>query len=860
MIHTWQDGVWLPRWAENLGFGLGIPLFVYAPPLPYFLTGLLHLAGLDLETAFKGTWLLGLWTGTAGAYHLGRSRLGWRAGVVAATAFAYAPIQLRELFIQGNQAQYLAWAFAPWAAWSLIRIFETGRRRYALTLALALTGTLLSHNAAALLAMGMVAVLGLTLSGVTRSLRGLWLSVGGSVLGLLLSAWFWVPALLEGQYVHLDKIVASDFRQRFIPLAELVALSPPLDTGAINPYFPLTLGAVQVWMAALGAGVLLAWGVGRLLRPGSSWTAIRLAKLDGGSGLFFVAFSLFCGFMALAWSEPLWRLLPFMELFEWPFRWHGFTALGLSWLCGLALVGWSRLLRLPAAAIEGATMLCVLLLMGSALVNLYPHKLAPNRQEVTPADVVRFEVRTGAVGTTSLGEFNPIWIEGALQDSPLVQDYLAGRPVDRLAGALPDGAEGEQLLNRAQEHRFRLRLPQPATVTLQLLYFPGWVAWVDGEPVAVRPQPGTGLLTVEVPAGEHELWLRFIDTPLRWMADLASAAAWLLLAFWVGLALMQRRPLSWPRRRLQIQGPTWGQVASLLGCVLLILGVRAAFPDRFRLESPPDQALPASRPLRADFEDQIRLLGVDPAPETAWPGEAISLVAYWRALQPLETDYAVYLHLDAPDGQTVATTDLRHPGDIPTSDWATGLYVRSPFRLAIPAEAWPIRYDLHLGVYDPVQGRNLAASPGSQWGASVGQLWVMPAHGSEPSAGLWARFGEAIQLVDVKYDLELSALVLYWRREGPVPDGLSIFVHLLDDQGVVLGQADGVPYQNLYPPDAWWPGQVVEDVRALPHVDVARTAAIALGVYELGSGRRWPAVDSQGQPLADDALVVRIHP
>ncbi len=99
-----------------------------------------------------------------------------------------------------------------------------------------------------------------------------------------------------------------------------------------------------------------------------------------------------------------------------------------------------------------------------------------------------------------------------------------------------------------------------------------------------------------------------------------------------------------------------------------------------------------------------------------------------------------------------------------------------------------------------------------------------------------------------------------WRRDESVPGGLSIFVHLLDDQGLVLGQADGVPYQNLYPPNAWWPGQVVEDMRALPHVDVGRMAAIAVGVYELDSGRRWPAVDSQGQPLPDNALVVRIHP
>ena len=42
MVHAWGDGVLLPRWSANLGVGLGIPLFNYAPPLPYLLTAAFH--------------------------------------------------------------------------------------------------------------------------------------------------------------------------------------------------------------------------------------------------------------------------------------------------------------------------------------------------------------------------------------------------------------------------------------------------------------------------------------------------------------------------------------------------------------------------------------------------------------------------------------------------------------------------------------------------------------------------------------------------------------------------------------------------------------------------------------------------
>src|SRR5690606_17866680 len=123
MIHAWQAGILLPRWAANLAFGYGIPLFVYAPPLPYILVAALYLMGLPAEMAYKGMLVVGILVGGTGAFHLARRLLGDWAGVVAAAAFLYAPIGLRELFIQGNAAQYLAWAFPPWTAWAIVALY-----------------------------------------------------------------------------------------------------------------------------------------------------------------------------------------------------------------------------------------------------------------------------------------------------------------------------------------------------------------------------------------------------------------------------------------------------------------------------------------------------------------------------------------------------------------------------------------------------------------------------------------------------------------------------------------------------------------------------------------------------------------
>ncbi len=394
MVFAWQDGIWLPRWSLNLGYGYGIPLFVYAPPLPYLLTAGFHQVGLSPEAAFKAMLVTGLLLASYGAYRLGRVLAGVWGGAIAAVGLVYAPVYLRELFVQGNAGQLLAWSFPAWALWAVIRLYQDQRPRHVVVLALALTGAFLSHNVVALLLPLVVAGAALWLWGVTRNWRALFLSAGSSLLGLALSAWFALPALLEGVYVALDTIVASDYHRRFVPWAELLAWPPRLDTGAINPYLPRTLGLPLV--LAAGMGLLLVVGSAWLWRrppagaamgesrrrlppqPGEAWGE---GKLFWGSVGYLVLLAIFCGVMATDVSQPLWAVLPFVNLFEFPMRWHGLTLVALS---GLAALNGIAARRWPVVGVA-----VIALLLGSALVHLYPQKLAVGQRVMTPYAVAR---------------------------------------------------------------------------------------------------------------------------------------------------------------------------------------------------------------------------------------------------------------------------------------------------------------------------------------------------------------------------------------------------------------------------------------------------------------------------------------
>jgi hypothetical protein len=128
-----------------------------------------------------------------------------------------------------------------------------------------------------------------------------------------------------------------------------------------------------------------------------------------------------------------------------------------------------------------------------------------------------------------------------------------------------------------------------------------------------------------------------------------------------------------------------------------------------------------------------------------------------------------------------------------------------------------------------------------------------------------ARFGDQFSLLDCQIEPSDGELVLdLWWYGQQVPDrGLTVFVHVYDENGQLVAQADGYPLLGLFPPQRWQPGDVVRDVRyiALPGRHAQQTVAdgrytIVVGWYDPVTGQRLPAFDRQGRPVANNAFQV----
>jgi hypothetical protein len=619
--------------------------------------------------------------------------------------------------------------------------------------------------------------------------------------------------------------------------------------------------------------------------------------------LFFAFFLLLYTFLALPHSQPIWETVPLLELAEFPWR-----MLGPAILCAslLAAFPFSILdFRLPMWAwiftaeanpphpnlyqskfnLPSSALYLLLSIFATIALNIY--YLYPDQFIVwgtpTPADAFAYEVTSGAIGTTSTGEFLPRSARQHPRPDVLWPDYAAGRPPQKIDPAtLPSGATVETISHRAESDTFRIRTPQEFVATIRTLYWPGWQLYLDDQPAAFTVTEPTGLIQTTIPAGQHTLTLKLESTPLRARGQGLTLGAFVILVIIAGFALKKRfgdlasqrieSPL--PGQISPAQAPLTGRflaiVFALLVAAYLLSRPLAPF---FTLRSNPDRPQPADQILQVEFglaadrTPLLRLVGANDLlqalPILNGDTNMVTAVLYWRSLRELDANYSVFLHLDAPNGQTFATADEVHPENIPTRNWPPGLYLRNPLYLEIPADLPPIRYEVNVGLYNRQSNERLAVLPaGEATTFTLGSIWLTPPQPALPSEPL-AHFGPHITLWQILYpSADDQALVLSWQTGQPLDQNNTIFIHLLDSGGNLLAQADGAPYAGLYPLSNWQPGQIITDMRPLTSLlpNPADLAAVAVGVYNPVTGERLSATDAAGQPLPENSFVLRVKP
>ena len=201
-----SDHQFPPVWAPDLGSGHGQPLFEFAPPLIYAIALPFFDAGMTLANSLQFGLAILFALGAIAVFLIGR-RLSFShiASIGAAAAWLFAPYQALDIYVSGRFAESAAIAVAPIALLALISALQRPTAISVVLGAFAVAMLPLAHNAVALLMLPVFAAIVAVRAAVSdhrlkTAAAGAFVLVGG--LGL--SAYFWLPALLERDYVKTE--------------------------------------------------------------------------------------------------------------------------------------------------------------------------------------------------------------------------------------------------------------------------------------------------------------------------------------------------------------------------------------------------------------------------------------------------------------------------------------------------------------------------------------------------------------------------------------------------------------------------------------------------------------------------------
>jgi len=845
---SWRAGVLYPRWAPDFYYGYGYPIFNYYAPLTYHLASLFSLLpGLSVVGGVKAVFVLGLLLGGLGTYLLVRDLVGAEAGVAAAAAFTFAPYVLFvDPYARGDLAEHFALGLLPGGLFLMRRLVGRGGRAALCGTVVAVAALLLSHNLLGPVGVGLLVVAYTWQVAVERRREGLGWGVLALLLGVALSAFFWLPLALELDQVQLTVVGAGhfDFRNHFVSLSELLAPSRLVDLGAVAPRYRLNLGLGQWLLAGVGAFAL-----------------VRRRTAQRPALLLFLVVSVATVFMVTSCSRFVWEALPPLTYLQFPWRLLGPAALAVAVLVGAGTT------LLPATRWRGPALGAgVGLILILALPLTFLHPWASDFGDTSPAGIISFELEGKVLGTTSTGDFLPRTVETVLHpERSLIDSYRGPGLVDKVnRTTLPAGTTVEVLEHGPTHDRFALDGQQEFVFRLYTLLFPGWHAYVDGQEVPIELGSPEGFITFWVPAGRHEVLVRFEDTPPR------AAGWWISAVGAVGLAValvLQRQPSAEvPLPRLPTRPALWISGVLLL-CVAARVFVLEPWPGLVRYESPPGQAEAAQYQQEATLGGQVQFLGYDLPRGTVRSGDQLDVVLYWRALRPLTNNYQSFVHMTYPSSISWGQSDALNPGGLPTECWPVDRYVWDVHRVQVRPGTPPGEYRLEVGLYTLADGRRLGVTgpDGSVQGETVVldvPVRVLPARRQPDLEDLGldgvvgAVFDAQVALVGYVTPTPVVGvpgyfhLTLYWRSERRHPDDLVVTVAVLDSDREPVAMASGWPAVGRYPMALWSRGEIVRDAYAFWLGDDVEPGLYQVGVV-VHRGDQPVAPDGATEPLVE---------
>jgi len=527
-----RQGILYPRWVGGLGFNFGYPLFNFYPPLIYYVAEFFHLIGSNLLWSLKLMIITGSFFSSIGMYLLGKRFFDKKTGLLAATFFTFFFYRTITIYIRGAWAEFFAMSILPFVFLGLDNIYKNNNLKSTFLLIVSLGLLIIAHP---LIAFPTFFFIGLFFIFYFYNSKDRWVLLKnflfGTFVALGLSAFFWLPSIIEKQHTLVDTILThelADYKIHFIYPYQFW-FSPWGYGGSIagpNDGISFQLGKIHIFLMIFSLGVFLFY---------------LFTKKKGESlkiYLFLLFLLLFSLFMSVTYSQFLWDKIKYLWYLQFPWRFMTFTGIFISLIAAAGVYYLKELINLDTKIKNVLFNLLIILLLMIVVVKYSIYAKPHNGKVYDEKKLTSFEEISWRVSKTSF-EFSPAGIKTKKTELGTTTIGLNKKDLTKNSFEIISSNKKEvsvtQLLNNFSKKEFEVKLKKPVELRLNTFNFPGWQARLDGKEIKINDNNDYKLITVLVPEGRHKLSFVFKNTPVRIIGDLISITtlASLVLVFFL---------------------------------------------------------------------------------------------------------------------------------------------------------------------------------------------------------------------------------------------------------------------------------------------------------------------------------------
>lgn len=517
-----RQGSFYPRWVDMLGFGFGYPLFNFYPPLTYYIAETFHLIGFSLVWSIKLTFITGFVLTAGGMYLFAKRLMGKLPAFLSAILYTYFFYHAVLIYVRGALAEFFSLAVLPFVLTAIDALAKKTTLGRSVFLGVTFALLILTHPLMAfpfLFYLGAGFIFYLLLCPQKRRFTT-YFAVGIGI-GLTLSAFFWLPSMVERKHTLVDNILTKElanYKLHFIYPSQFL-YSPWGYGGSIAGRFDgmtFQLGKMYIFLVILSFLTTF-----YLIISKQQKTFLHSLNYYY---FFFILFVLSL-FMTTSYSSLIWNNFKYLWYLQFPWRFLSLVGFFISLLGGYSLFFLFKLFQrhLQPPRLHRTITTVIIGIISLSVLLIYQKYFRPQRLiRTNDAQLTAYNEMAWRVSRSSF-EFIPRGVVTKKTElnttiPAIEKQNLAQKPYEILSGQ----AEVKILKNQFSDKRFLVNAASPITFRLNTYDFPGWTAYLNKQRLPINNENKYKLITVNIPPGQSTVTFRFVDTPVRTTANMIS--------------------------------------------------------------------------------------------------------------------------------------------------------------------------------------------------------------------------------------------------------------------------------------------------------------------------------------------------